>query len=321
MIFWTLLILSVVFLVVLLLISGYISLWLQAYFAGANVRLWTLLLMSLRRVDPRIIVRCKVMAAQAGLPLITTKAMEAQYLAGGDVSRVTLALIAASRANICLDWDTASAIDLAGRDILEAVQTSVIPKVIYCPIQEAGNPKTLYGVSQDGIQLKVTVLVTVRTNLLQLIGGATETTVIARIGQGIVSAIGACESYRQALEDPALISRQVALKSLDAQTAFAIVSIDIADIDVGDNIGARLRTDQADADIRIARAAAEARRSMAVAQQQEMVALKKEQQAFLVLAKSDVPRAMANAFQSGQIMRKKNSNKLGQCSPEFKQPL
>jgi uncharacterized protein YqfA (UPF0365 family) len=321
MIFWTLLIFSVVFLAILLLASRYISLWLQAYFAGADIRLWTLLLMSLRRVDPKVIVRCKVMAAQAGLPIIPTKAMEAQYLAGGDVSRVTLALIAASRANISLDWDTASAIDLAGRDILEAVQTSVIPKVIYCPMQEAGNPKTLYGVAQDGIQLKVTVLVTVRTNLLQLIGGATEATVIARIGQGIVAAIGACESYRQALADPALISRQVAVKSLDSQTAFAIVSIDIADIDLGENIGARLRTDQANADIRIARAAAEARRAMAVAQQQEMVALKKEQQAHLLRARAEVPIAMANAIRNGQIMHSSRNNRITTNSSQLKKLL
>lgn len=299
--FWTLLIAAIGLLAFLVIASNYISLWLQAYFAGASIRLWTLFMMSLRKVDPKVIVRCKVMAAQAGLPTIPTKAIEAQYLAGGDVHRVTLALIAASRANIALDWDTASAIDLAGRDILDAVQTSVIPKVIYCPVQEPGSPKTLYGVAMDGIQLKVTVLVTVRTNLSQLIGGATETTVVARVGQGIVAAIGACESYRQALADPALISRQVTLKSLDSQTAFAIVSIDIADIDIGDNIGARLRTDQANADIRIARAAAESRRAMAVALEQEMVALRKEQQANFILAKAEIPPAIADAFLNGQI--------------------
>ena len=282
-----------------LALSSYLSLWFQAYLTGAEIRLWMLFLMSLRKVDPKAIVRSKVMAVQAGLPPIPTAEMEALVLAGGDISRVMLALIAASRANIQLDWDTAAAIDLAGRDILEAVQTSVIPKVILCPIPAPDCPDTLCGVAKDGIQLKVRVLVTVRTNLLQLIGGATETTVIARVGQGIVAAIGACENYRQALADPAVISRHVVAKGLDSQTAYSIVSIDIADIDVGENIGARLRLDQAEADIRIARAAAESRRTFAIAEQQEMTASIKEQQALLIEAESLIPPAVAAAFSGG----------------------
>lgn len=256
--------------------------------------------MSLRQVDPKTIVRSKVMAVQAGLPEIPTNELEALQLAGGDVPKVVLALIAASRANIDLNWDTAAAINLAGRDVLEAVQTSVIPKVIPCPTPSTDSADTLYGVAKDGIQLKVRVLVTVRTNLLQLIGGATESTVIARVGQGIVAAIGATESYRQALADPALISRHVAAKGLDSQTAFSIVSIDIADIDVGENVGARLKIDQAEADIRISRAAAESRRTLALAQQQEMVALVKEKQALVIEAQSLIPPAIAAAFGQGQ---------------------
>jgi uncharacterized protein YqfA (UPF0365 family) len=222
-----------------------------------------------------------------------------ERVGGSSISWWRFAARDASRANIRLDWDTAAAIDLAGRDVLEAVQTSVIPKVILCPIPTAGSPDTLYGVAKDGIQLKVRVLVTVRTNLQQLIGGATESTVIARVGQGIVAAIGSCENYRQALADPNLISRQVTAKGLDSQTAFAIVSIDIADIDVGENVGARLRLDQAEADIRIARAAAESRRTFALAEQQEMTALVKEQQANLIEAESLIPPAIAAAFYSG----------------------
>lgn len=281
---------------ILVVLSGYLSLWLQAYSSGASIGLWSLIMMSLRQVDPRAVVRSKVMAVQARLPAIPTREMEALVLAGGNLPRVLLALVAASRANIMLAWDTAAAIDLAGRDILEAVQTSVIPKVILCPLPEDGSDGTLTGVAKDGIQLKVRVLVTVRTNLNQLIGGATESTVVARVGQGIVTAIGSCESYREALADPALISRQVTAKGLDSQTAFAIVSIDIADIDVGENVGARLRLDQANADIRIACAASEARRTMAVAQQQEMVALVTEQHARLIDAEALVPPAIAKAF-------------------------
>ncbi len=290
----------------LIFFGGYLRLWLQAYVTGTHIRLISLILMSLRNVDPKVIVRAKVMAVQSGLTDISTATMEAQYLAGGDVHRVTLALIAAQRARIELDWNTAAAIDLAGRDILEAVQVSVNPKVIHCPVEGAGGRQTLDGVAKDGIQLKVRALVTVRTNLSQLIGGATEQTVIARVGQGIVSAIGACETYQQALTDPALIVRQVLEKGLDSQTSFSIVSINIADIDVGANIGAQLRLDQANADIRISRAAAEKRRAMAVARQQEMVSLTREHQAQLALAETHLPPAIAASFRLGQMRVLKN---------------
>ena len=221
------------------------------------------------------------------------------------MQRVTLALIAAQRAGIDLGWDTAAAIDLAGRDILEAVQVSVNPKVIFCPDPDSGHGDTLDGVAQDGIQLKVRVRVTVRTNLSQLIGGATESTVIARVGEAIVSAIGSCNSYSDALADPLLITRQVIERGLDSQTAFAIVSIDIADIDVGANIGAQLQIDQAGADIRIARAEAEKRRAMAVAKEQEMVALTRENQAAVVLAEAQIPCAIAEAFRAGNLGTKR----------------
>lgn len=285
----------------LLVISRYFSLWLRAYVTGTRIGLFSLVLMSLRKVDPRVIVQCKVMAVQAGLANFPTNAIEAQYLAGGNVQRVTLGLIAAHRAGIDLDWNTAAAIDLAGRDILEAVRVSVNPKVIFCPDPQTGHGDTLDGVAKDGIQLKVRVRVTVRTNLSQLVGGATESTVIARVGEAIVSAIGSCDSYRDALADPLLITRQVIERGLDSQTAFAIVSIDIADIDVGANIGAQLQMDQADADIRIARAEAEKRRAMALAREQEMLALTRENEAALVLAEAQIPSALAEAFRSGNL--------------------
>lgn len=284
-----------------LLVASYLPLWLQAYFAGAHISLLDLVLMSLRKSNPRAIVHCKVMAVQSGLAALSTSAIEAQYLAGGDVHRVTLALIAADRAGMCLDWTTAAAIDLAGRDVMEAVRVSVDPKVIDCPDPKDGGGDTLYGVAKDGIQLKVRVRVTVRTNLTQLVGGATEATVVARVGQSIISAIGSCNSYRDALGDPMVISRQVIAKGLDSQTAFAIVSIDIADIDVGTNIGAKLQIDQAEADVRVARAAAEKRRAMAIARQQEMRAEVAKSRVLLVLAEAEIPTAIAMAFGKEQL--------------------
>ncbi len=281
----------------------YFSLWLQAYVTGTHISLLSLVLMSLRGVNPRTIVQCKVMAVQAGLNDIPTNAIESQYLAGGNVQRVTLALIAAQRAGIDLDWNTAAAIDLAGRDILEAVQLSVNPKVIFCPDPAVGHGDTLSGVAKDGIQLKVRVRVTVRTDIAQLIGGATESTVIARVGQAVVSAIGSCDHYQQALEDPLIITRQVMERGLDSQTAFAIVSVDIADIDVGLNVGAKLQIDQANADIRIARAVAEQRRAMAVARAQEMVALTRKNEAALVLAEAQIPAAISHAYCNGILRR------------------
>jgi len=295
-------IVAVVILVgVIAVVSRYFSLWIHATFTGTRIGMLSLISMSLRKIDPSLIVKCKVMAVQAGLPPISTDAIEAQFLAGGNVQRVTLALIVAHRAGIELDWDTAAAVDLAGRDVLEAVQVSVYPKVIMCPDPNSRHGETLNGVAKDGIQLKVRVLVTVRTNLSQLIGGATESTVIARVGQGIVTAIGSCNSYRDALADPHRITRQVLSQGLDSQTAFAIVSIDVADIDVGDNVGARLQSDQAEAEIRIARAFAEKRRAMAVAHEQEMVALTREREAAVALAEAEIPQAIATAFRNGTL--------------------
>ncbi len=280
----------------LFVISRYFSLWLQAYVSSTRISLFSLVMMTLRNVDPRLIVRCKVMAVQSGIADIPTNAFEAQILAGGDVQRVTLALIAANRAGIDLDWNTAAAIDLAGRDVLDAVQVSVNPRVIDCPEPGTGRSLTLDGVARDGIQLMVRVRVTVRTNVTRLIGGATEATVIARVGEGIVSAIGTCETYQDALADPQVITRRVLSQGLDSQTAFNIVSIDIADISVGRNIGAVLRIDRANTDIRIARAAAEMRRAAAVARQQEMVALTMGNRARQVEAEALVPHAIAEAF-------------------------
>lgn len=288
----------------LYVVSRYLSLWFQAYLTGTRIGLFSLMMMSLRKISPKIIVQCKVMAVQAGLDDIPTRQLEAQWLAGGDVERVTQALVVAHRASIDLDWDTAAALDLAGRDVLEAVQRSVNPMVILCPDPTAGKGDTLDGIAKDGIQLRVRVRVTVRTNIAQLIGGATESTVIARVGEGIVSAIGACNSYREALADPMVITRQVLRQGLDSETAFAIVSIDIADIDIGENIGARLQISQAAADIRIAVALAEKRRAMAVAREQEMVALTREHQATVVLAEAAIPLAISSALTSGQLQSK-----------------
>lgn len=279
----------------------YFRLWLRGYFTRARVGLFTLFFMSLRRVNPAMIVDAKILAVQAGLTAIPTATLEAHYLAGGNIKRVTQALVAAHRAQIPLDWNTAAAIDLAGRDVLEAVQVSVNPLVIDCPEPGNGRSDTLDGVAKDGIQLKVKVRVTVRTNLAQLIGGSTEATVIARVGEGIVSAIGSCENYRMALANPMLIAGQVLAKGLDSQTAYSIVSIDIADIDVGENIGARLQVEQADANIRIARATAERRRAMAIAHQQEMLALTQANRAAVVLAEAGIPAGMAEAFTQGHL--------------------
>lgn len=296
--------------IICVVISRYFSLWLQAYLTGTRLSLLSLILMSLRKIDPAQIVRCRIMAVQAGLDAVSTDAMEAQYLAGGNVERVTSALIIANRAGIVLNWDTAAAVDLAGRDVLEAVRLSVNPRVIMCPDPTAGGGDTVDGVAQDGIQLKVRVRVTVRTNLAELVGGATEATVIARVGQGIVSAIGMCPSYKDALADPMVITRNVLSRGLDSQTAFEIVSIDIADISVGDNIGANLLIDQAEADKRIARADAEKRRAMAVACEQEMVALTRENEATVVLAEAAIPAAVATAFRTGHLRGIRQQRKI-----------
>ena len=292
----------IMLLVMIIVFVKYFSVWLRAYVTRAQVTMASLIAMSFRKVNAQIIVEAKIMAVQAGLQALTTQALEAHYLAGGNVRRVIQALIVAQRAKIPLDWDTAAAIDLAGRNVLEAVQTSVDPKVIDCPDpRRGGGRETLDGVAKNGIQLKARARVTVRTNLAQLIGGATEETVIARVGEGIVSAIGSCESHSQVLANPMLIAKAVLDKSLDSQTAFEIVSIDIADIDVGDNVGARLQADQAEADVRVARAKAEERRAMAVAQEQENKALTQENRAKLVLAEAEIPRAIADAYRHGNL--------------------
>ena len=286
--------------VVVFLFGKYFKLWLRAFVTRARISPFTLIFMSLRKVNPTFIVDAKISAVQAGLTGISTAGLEAHYLAGGNVQRVVRALIAAHRARIELDWDIASAIDLAGRDVLEAVRTSVDPKVIDCPDPRHGRT-TLDGVAKDGIQLKARARVTVRTNLTQLVGGATEETVIARVGEGIVSAIGSSETHKVVLANPALIAQTVLRKSLDSQTAYEIVSIDIADIDVGDNVGARLQADQAEADMRVARARAEERRAEAVALEQEMQARTQENRAKVVLAEAEIPKAMAEAYSNGSL--------------------
>ena len=297
------LIAGVVALVLLAVFARYFRLWIQSKTTSAGIGLLDLLGMTFRRVNPAVIVRSKIMAVQAGIgdTAISGKALEAHYLAGGNVPLVIRAIIAANKARMDeLDFKLATAIDLAGRNVLEAVQTSVYPKVIDCPNPKMGRV-TLDGVAQDGIQLKVKARVTVRANLLQLIGGATEETIIARVGEGIVSAIGSAAVHGEVLENPDRISKTVLARRLDSQTAFEIVSIDIADIDVGENIGARLQADQAEADMRVARANAEGRRAMAVAAEQENVASIEENRAKVVEAEAEVPKAIAQAFRDGML--------------------
>ncbi len=284
----------------------YFKLWFQAYMSVADVSLLSLIRMHFTKVNPNVVVQAKVMSAQAGLNIdrntgISTRRLEAHYLAGGNVMNVIHAIIAAHRAEIPLDFDQAAAIDLAGRDVLDAVQTSVYPKVIDCPDPARSGKTTLSAITKNGIELRVRARVTVRTNISQLIGGATEDTVIARVGEAIISSIGSAETHFQVLENPDMITRVVLSRGLDAQTAFEIVSIDIADIDVGENIGARLQSDQAEADTRVARAQAERRRAEAIAEEQQMRAKVAENQSHLVLAEAEVPKAMAEAFEAGRI--------------------
>ncbi|MCA9268126.1 MAG: flotillin-like protein FloA [Planctomycetales bacterium] len=294
----------IVMLVVFMIFVNYFRWWIQSVMTGAGVSMIDLIGMTFRKVNPNVIVRSKIMAVQAGLTEktgITSRALEAHYMSGGNVPLVIRALVAASKAKITnLDFRLATAIDLAGRNVLEAVQTSVYPKVIDCPAREGGRP-TLDAMAKDGIQLRVKARVTVRANLQQLIGGATEETIIARVGEGIVSAIGSAEDHKSVLENPDRISKAVLAKGLDANTAFQIVSIDIAEIDVGENIGARLQADQAEADTRVARARAEGRRAMAVAAEQENIASMEKSRAAVVEAEADVPKAIAEAFRNGQL--------------------
>ncbi len=283
----------------LIFVLQFINLYVQALLSNARVGILDLIGMRFRKVDIRTIVYSRIRAVKAGLDIATNR-LETHYLAGGRVPNVISAMIAARGAKIPLDWDTATAIDLAGRDILDAVQTSVNPKVIDIP--PAGGPRpTIDAVAKDGIQLKVKARVTVRTNIKQLVGGATEETVIARVGQGIVSTIGSSEDHKAVLENPDEITKRVMTQGLDAGTAFEILSIDIADIDVGENIGAKLQTDQALADTKRAQAAAETRRAQAMALEQEMKAKIQENRAQVVLAEAEVPRAMSDAFRKGNL--------------------
>ena len=285
-------IIVVIFIVSLFLHFVPIGLWISARAAGVNVGIFYLVGMRLRRVIPSKIVLPLVKANKAGLD-VNANQLEAHYLAGGDVDRVVDALIAAQRATMSLTFERAAAIDLAGRDVLEAVQMSVNPKVIETPFISA--------VAQNGIELKVRARVTVRANIDRLVGGAGEATVIARVGEGIVTSVGSAEDHSEVLENPDKISKTVLNKGLDAGTAFEILSIDIADVDVGRNIGARLQTDQAEADKRIAQAKAEERRAMAVAKEQEMHAYTQEMQAKVVEAQAEVPLATAQALREGNL--------------------
>lgn len=282
----------VVFLIMLLTWAVPVRLWVEAVFAGVKVSLGDLIGMRLRKVNPAAVVRPLIAATKAGLEL-SARPLEAHYLAGGHVDRVAKALISADKANLGLSFEQAAAIDLAGRDVLEAVKVSVNPKVIDTPRVAA--------MAKDGIQLIATARVTVRANINRLVGGAGEDTILARVGEGIVSTIGSADSHKRVLENPDAISKGVLAKGLDAGTAFEILSIDIADVDVGKNIGAELQTDQAEADKRIAQAKAEERRAMAVAVEQEMVARVQEMRARVVEAEAQVPLAMAEAFRSGNL--------------------
>lgn len=290
---------GVLVLVLFFFIFQYVSLWVQALLSGARVRLVDLIMMRFRRVDPKTIVFNRISAKKAGLEL-STELLEAHFLAGGRVTNVVRAMIAADKAKIDLPWDRATAIDLAGRDILEAVKTSVDPKVIDCPSANSGKG-TIDAVAKDGIQLKAKARVTVRTNIARLVGGATEETIIARVGEGIISTIGSASSHLAVLENPDNISKTVLSKGLDAGTAFEILSIDIADIDVGENIGAALQGHQAEADKKRFQAEAEKRRAMAVAQETEYKAEEQKNRALVVLAEAEVPKAMAEAFRSGNM--------------------
>ena len=313
-IFWVVIgLLAVMLLSAFVFFMIYGKLWFRGLVSGANIGILEVIAMSLRQVNPKIVIESKIQAVQAGLEtkktkdnndgpwLVSTNRLESLYLAGGKVHRVVDALVAAKSAGIMLNFDQAAAIDLAGRDVLEAVQTSVDPKVIDCPNPTKSGKTYLSAIAMDGVELKVRTRVTVRTNLDQLIGGATEDTIMARVGESIISSIGSAETHSVVLENPDLITKAVLGRGLDAQTAFEIVSIDIADVNVGENIGARLQADQADADTRVARAKAEQRRAEAIATEQEMKAKVVDNNAKLILAEAEVPKAMAQAFREGNV--------------------
>ena len=288
----------ITFAVILILYFVPIGMWIQGIVSLGlgRIRIVDLIRMRLRKISPRLVTDGVINLHKAGLVNIATDMLETHYLAGGNIQNIVSAMIAADKANIPLTFETATAIDLAGRDVKEAVETSVYPKVIDVP-QKA----YLAAVAKDGIELKARARVTVRTNIPGLIGGATDETIIARVGEGIVSAIGSSNNYTAVLENPDNISRTVLEKGLDAGTAFEILSIDIADLDVGKNIGASLQADQAEADLRVAQARAETRRAMAVAEEQEMTARTQEMKATVVAAEAEVPKAMAQAFRDGNL--------------------
>lgn len=294
---WGLIALIVIAFIIILF--RFFGLWLRALVSGAKVGLGRLVGMWIRRVDTKVIVDSRIVLVKGGLP-IHTDPLETHYLTGGDVVRVSRALVAASKARIELPFERAAAIDLAGRDVLDAVKTSVNPKVIDCPNPDSGK-LTIDAVAKDGIQLKAKARVTVRVNIDQLIGGASEETIIARVGEGIVTTIGSASTYKDVLENPDNISKRVLEKGLDAGTAFEILSIDIADVDVGSNIGAKLQADQAEADLRRFQAEAEQRRAAARAREQEMVAEVQENQAKVVLAEAEIPKAIAESFRNGNL--------------------
>ncbi len=293
------LIVGLILFVAIIIILSFFSLWLRARLSGVKVTYSNLIGMTLRKVSSNTIVQAMIMSTKAGLQLAIAE-LEAHYLAGGNVTRVVAALIAANKADIELSFHRAAAIDLAGRDVLDAVKTSVNPKVIDCPSQDSGK-MSIEAVAGDGIQLRAKARVTVRANIERLIGGATEETIIARVGEGIVTTIGSAKTHKEVLENPDLISKRVLEKGLDSGTAFEILSIDIADVDVGRNIGAALQTDQAEADKKVAQARAEQRRAMAIAQEQEMKAKTQENRAKVVAAEAEIPKAMAEAFRSGHM--------------------
>jgi uncharacterized protein YqfA (UPF0365 family) len=290
---------AVIGLVFLLVIGQYIQLWLQAWLSGAPVSLLDLIMMRLRKVNPSTIVLNRISAKKAGLDIPTTH-MEAHYLAGGRVTNVVRAMIAAEKAGIDLPWDRGVAIDLAGRDIVDAVNTSVMPKVIDCPNPASGK-QTIDAVAKDGIQLRAKARVTVRTNITRLVGGATEETIVARVGEGIISTIGSALDHKSVLQNPDSISKTVLAKGLDSGTAFEILSIDIADVDVGENIGAQLQAAQAEADTKRFQAQAEQRRALAVAQEAEHQAEAQKNRATVILAEAEIPRAIAESFRSGNL--------------------
>ncbi len=293
-------VIGVIALVFLAFFLKFFGLWFRALLSGASIKLGRLVGMWIRRVKSVVIVDSRIMLTKAGLQ-VDSDLLETHYLAGGDVLRVSKALVAANKADIDLSFAKAAAIDLAGRDVLDAVKTSVNPKVIDCPNFDKGGRRTIDAVAKDGIQLQARARVTVRANIERLVGGATEETIIARVGEGIVTTIGSAESYKDVLENPDLISKRVLEKGLDAGTAFEILSIDIADVDVGENVGAKLQADQAEADKRRFQAVAEQRRAAARAREQEMSAEVVENRAKVVLQEAEIPKAIAEAFREGNL--------------------